>query len=188
MQKAAEQLGYVPSELSYRPFFAIKDELLEQLIMEAWRVAAKHSERSSFYADQLAMSIATRLVWINSQAFQEPESDKGLSSWQLDTVRNYIEQNLDHQLRLQDLSGLLGQSASHFSRQFKNSMNQSPHQFIVIQRVERAKRLLRHTTGSIAEIALDCGFAHQEHLTHVFRRIAGVTPGSYRKAAYDLVR
>ena len=64
MRKAEENLGYLSGKLSYRPLFAMKDELLEQLIMEAWRVAAKRSDRSSSYADQLAMAIATRLVWI----------------------------------------------------------------------------------------------------------------------------
>ncbi|UZE50681.1 helix-turn-helix transcriptional regulator [Rhodopseudomonas sp. P2A-2r] len=187
MRKAADQLGYVSGKISYRPLFAIKDELLEQLIMEAWRVAAKRSDRSNLYADQVALSIATRLVWINAQAIQEPECDKGLTSAQLEKIRNHIDQNLDSHLRLQDLSDLIGHSASYFSRQFKNATSKSPHQFIVVQRVERAKRLLRHTTNSIAEIALDCGFSHQEHLTHVFRRIAGVTPGSYRKASHDSV-
>ena len=187
MRRAAENLGYVSGELSYRPLFAMKDELLEQLIMEAWRVAAKRSDRSVSYADQLAMAIATRLVWINAGAVQEPGCDKGLTSSQLEKVRNHIDHNLDSQIRLQDLSDLIGHSASHFSRQFKNATGKSPHQFIVLQRVECAKRLLRHTTSSIAEIALDCGFAHQEHLTHVFRRVAGVTPGSYRKASHDLV-
>lgn len=185
MRKAAEQLGYVAGELRYRPFFALKDELLEQLVMEVWRVAAKPSERSSCYADQVALSIATRLVWLNARAVQEPECDKGLTRSQLEKIRTHIDGNLDRHLKLEDLGDLLGYSASYFSRQFKSTTSKSPHQFVVEQRVERAKRLLRHSTNSIAEIALDCGFAHQEHLTHVFRRIAGVTPGSYRKASHD---
>ncbi len=187
MRKAAENLGYADGKLSPRPLFAIKDELLEQLVMEAWRLAAKRSDRSISYADHLAMSIATRLLWLNAGAIQTLEYEKGLTSSQLERIRDHIEQNLDRHIRLQDLSELIGHSASHFSRQFKNATSKSPHQFIVVQRVERAKRLLRHTTASIAEIALDCGFAHQEHLTHVFRRFAGVTPGSYRKASQDLV-
>ena len=187
MRKAEETLGYASGKLSYRPLFAMKDELLEQLIMEAWRIAAKRSDRSSSYADQLAMAIATRLVWMNAGSAQEPECDKGLTSSQLEKIQNFIDQNLDSHIRLQDLSDLIGHSASHFSRQFKNATRKSPHQFVVFQRVERAKRLLRNSTSSIAEIALDCGFAHQEHLTHVFRRVAGVTPGNYRKASHDLV-
>ena len=187
MRKAAENLGYgSDGALIHRPLFAIKDELLEQLVMEAWRVAAKRSDQSISYADQLAMSIATRLIWL-AGADQTPQCEKGLTSSQLERIRDHIEQNLDRHIRLQDLSDLIGHSASHFSRQFKHATCKSPHQFVVLQRVERAKRLLRHTTTSIAEIALDCGFAHQEHLTHVFRRFAGVTPGSYRKASQELV-
>jgi AraC family transcriptional regulator len=47
--------------------------------------------------------------------------------------------------------------------------------------VERAKQLLKQQAISISDIALDCGFANQTHLTKVFRQMTGVTPKAYQK-------
>ena len=74
-----------------------------------------------------------------------------------------------------------GLSTSHFVRQFRASIGTAPHQYLVQRRVELAKRRLEATDASIAEVAFDCGFANQEHLTRVFKRFFGVTPGAYRK-------
>jgi len=49
-------------------------------------------------------------------------------------------------------------------------------------RIVRAKALLGEEDSSIAEVALQCGFSHQEHLTRMFRRFTGVTPGRYRSS------
>ncbi len=79
------------------------------------------------------------------------------------------------------LSEASGLSVSHFTRRFKVTTGLSPHQFVLRRRVERAKRLLKHTSEAIAQIALCCGFSHQEHLTHTFKRFTGNTPGRYRQ-------
>jgi len=72
-------------------------------------------------------------------------------------------------------------SESHFSRSFKQSAGIAPYQYLMQQRVERAKQLLKQQAISISDIALDCGFANQTHLTKVFRQMTGVTPKAYQK-------
>ncbi|MNU07967.1 HTH-type transcriptional activator RhaS [compost metagenome] len=57
-----------------------------------------------------------------------------------------------------------------------------PHRYLINLRVEKARRLLEKTSMSIAEIAYECGFAHQEHLTRLFRRQTGTTPAAYRRS------
>jgi AraC family transcriptional regulator len=65
---------------------------------------------------------------------------------------------------------------------FKQAFEQSPHQYVLSRRVERAKTMLKDGERSIAEIATACGFANQGHLTTAFKRRTGVTPASYRKS------
>ena len=60
-------------------------------------------------------------------------------------------------------------------------MGIAPYQYLMQQRVERAKQLLKQQAISISDIALDCGFANQTYLTKVFRQMTGVTPKAYQK-------
>ena len=94
---------------------------------------------------------------------------------------DYMETNLSESLTLLEVANVSGLSRSHFSRRFKSATGAPPHQYLMSMRVERAKRMLAHK-GPIAEIALACGFAHQEHLTRIFRRLTGFTPARFRRA------
>ena len=84
-------------------------------------------------------------------------------------------------MKLTDLAAVARMSQFHFSRLFKQSMGMSAHQYILQQRVERAKQLLKHSKVAIAEIALQCGFNSQSHLGKYFRKFTGVTPSKYRQ-------
>jgi AraC family transcriptional regulator len=106
----------------------------------------------------------------------------GLSPQRLERVRDYVEAHLDDDLSLTVLADIACLSPYHFSRSFKQATGAGPQRFVIQRRIERAKRLLRQTGRPLALIALETGFADQSHLTLVFRREMGVTPGRYRCA------
>jgi AraC family transcriptional regulator len=107
---------------------------------------------------------------------------KGLSEERLRRVRDYIEAHLDRDLSLTALAEVARLSPYHFSRSFKEATGLGPQRFVTQRRLERAKALLRRTARPLATIARDTGFADQSHLTTVFRRETGSTPGRYRQA------
>jgi AraC-like DNA-binding protein len=74
-----------------------------------------------------------------------------------------------------------GLSLSYFIRAFKQSTGDPPHRWLLRQRVERAKELLRDPRMTLAEAALACGFADQSHFTRVFKVMAGAPPGVWRR-------
>ena len=85
-------------------------------------------------------------------------------------VLDYIDTHLAQDIKLADLAQLLSMSQYHFSRLFKQSLGVSPYQYLLQQRVERAKHLLPHTDRLITTIALDCGFNSHSHLSKQFRQ------------------
>jgi len=109
-------------------------------------------------------------------------TSKGLSPERLQRVRDFIEAHLDDELSLAILADIACLSPYHFSRSFKQSAGVGPQRYVIQRRLERAKTLLRRTKQPLAWIAQEVGFADQSHLTSIFRREMGVTPGRYRSA------
>jgi AraC family transcriptional regulator len=105
-----------------------------------------------------------------------------LLAWQARKVRDYIDAHLAEALRVADLCSLLRLSEAHFSRSFKRTFGESPHAFLIRQRLQRAERYMLETGASLSEIALQCGFTDQAHLSKHFRQHTGRTPGSWRRA------
>ncbi len=137
---------------------------------------------SSLFVDPIAKAIANRFIAIN---YHKPAYDPGkqryqLTNRQMERVRDFVEANLDSDIRLEMMARVCGRSTEYFVRIFKATAGVSPYQYVLNLRIERAKALLGRDGPSIAEVALQCGFSHQEHLTRMFRRFTGVTPGRYR--------
>lgn len=105
-----------------------------------------------------------------------------LTARKLAMVLAYIDQNISEPLTLEMLAQVASISASHFSDLFRQCMGQSPHQYLMARRVEKAKDLLASTDLSIAEVAASVGFADQSHLTRLMRRFTGLTPRMLRGA------
>jgi AraC family transcriptional regulator len=63
---------------------------------------------------------------------------------------------------------------------FRQSTGQTPHQFVLGQRVERAKDILRTGELRVLDVALACGFKTQQHFARVFRQVCGISPTEYR--------
>jgi AraC-like DNA-binding protein len=77
---------------------------------------------------------------------------------------------------------LIGVSNSHLCRAFKDSLQVSPHAYVIRRRLERAKELMLDTGASLSQIAGDCGLYDQAHFTKLFTRIVGKSPGVWRRA------
>jgi AraC family transcriptional regulator len=104
----------------------------------------------------------------------------GLTPWQMRKVAGYVDAMLAFTITVSDCARLAGLSAGHFSRGFKASFGQTLIGYVVRRRTERAKERMILTDEPLCQIALTCGFADQSHLSRIFRRLEGVTPGVWR--------
>jgi AraC family transcriptional regulator len=88
-------------------------------------------------------------------------------------------------LSLDEMAQSIGFSTAHFARTFRKSTGKTPHQFVLRQRVERAKAMLRAPDARILDVAVACGFKTQQHFAQVFRSVCGVSPTRYRQDFLD---
>jgi len=103
----------------------------------------------------------------------------GLSRSKIRQVIEYIQANLDRDLKIIELASLVQMSPYYFIRLFKESMGKTPHQYILLCRIEKAKYLLKQNRISIAAIATLVGFCDQSHFTRYFKRVVGFTPKQF---------
>ena len=178
---ALELLGSDRVELV--PYFAVADPLIQQIGLALRAELQLHGSNGRLYAESMANALAVHLLrHCSTQRQNIPVYPGGLPLNKLQLVTDYINDYLERELSLNELAAIAQLSPYHFSRAFKQSTGFSPHQYVIQQRVERAKQLLRQGKMSIAEIAIACGFTHQSHLNRHFKRLTGVTPRTLLKS------
>lgn len=106
--------------------------------------------------------------------------NRGLTHAQLQQAIDHIHTHLDQELTLEQIAAVINISPTYFASLFKHATGISPHQYVIRQRVKRAKIMLAKTDLAIADIALQVGFSSQSHLTQQFKRFTGMTPKQVR--------
>ena len=91
-----------------------------------------------------------------------------------------MRERLADEISVETLAELVELSPFHFSRVFKQATGMSPLQFVKRERITRAQQLIRETSRSLIEVALEVGYTSPSHFAKVFRRVTGVTPTEFR--------
>jgi AraC family transcriptional regulator len=103
-----------------------------------------------------------------------------MAPWQARCVQGYIAANLHSTIRVMDLIRMMKFCPNRFGRVFKETFSCTPHQYIILQRIERAKSLMLMSKDTLSQIAMECGFVNQSHLSNLFRKTVGVSPSRWR--------
>ncbi len=180
-QVASETLVVKSGALELLPEFKQRDPQLEAIAMLLLSELRREEFSSSLYIESLANVLSIHLL--RQYAATKPTLpiyEGGLPQRQLLQVLDYINEYLHQDIKLADLASLLDMSPFHFSHLFKQSIGTSPHQYLLQQRIEQAKQLLKQTDQSIMDIAFLCGFNSHSHLSKQFRQQTGITPSAYR--------
>src|SRR5437763_11564945 len=105
----------------------------------------------------------------------------GLGSARLRRIKELVDAKLEFDLSLDEMAQSVELSTAHFARMFRQSTGETPHQFVLRQRLERAKAMLRAPDARVLDVALACGFKTQQHFAQVFRDVCRASPTEYRQ-------
>lgn len=132
-------------------------------------------------AGRLPADGTVRQGWPKGGLAKDGLAKGGLAAWQLARIRQHVEDRLDSTILVEDLASIARLSPGHFCRAFKVSTGETPHGYIVRQRIRRAQRLMLSTDDTLSQIACACGLTDQAHLTRLFRRMLNETPLIWRR-------
>jgi AraC family transcriptional regulator len=178
---ATETVDRHSDQLELLPKTQMRDPQIEAIGMMFLNELKQENIGSQLYIGSLTNLLAIHLI--RQHAATKPRLSiytGGLSQRQMSLVLGYINDNLHGEIKLSDLAALLNISQFHFSHLFKQSLGIAPYQYLLQQRIQRAKHLLRHSNQAITEIAFLCGFNSHSHLSKQFRQLTGMTPKAYR--------
>jgi AraC family transcriptional regulator len=167
-----------PDRIELIPHFAtLQDPLIQGILFTLKQELISGGLNTHLFVDQLKTTLVAHLLrTYGVQKAQIVTYANGLPQHKLNQLLDYIEAHLDCSLELEDLAQQVDMSQFYFSRLFKQSLGITPHQYVIQQRVERAKQLLHKGDLSLVEVSLECGFANQGHLNRHFKRLTGTTP------------
>lgn len=100
---------------------------------------------------------------------------------QINAVDAYIEKNIGSHISVDNLADLLGYSKFYFLREFKKVVGETPYQYLLKKRLEKAQMLLLLSNDNIVSVSDELGFTDQAHFTKLFKREFGVTPAQFQK-------
>jgi AraC family transcriptional regulator len=164
------------------PMLGEFDAIIEHLVAAIEKIVSDDHPTASLLADTIAQALANRFIAINHRGSAQREARSNqLSHRKIRQVRDFVEANLAADIKLSAMANICSVSSEYFLRLFKSTVGVSPHQYVLNLRIGRAKALLGDPGRSLSDIAAECGFSHQQHLTSTFRRFTGVTPGAYRR-------
>jgi AraC family transcriptional regulator len=155
-------------------------------------VAAAHAEMAAgfpsgrLFLDSIEQAMAVALVNGHAVRHRPVQIYKGgLGSVRLRRIKELVHVKMEDDLSLDEMAQSVGLSTAHFGRMFRKSTGETPHQFVLRQRIERAKAMLRAPDARVLDVAVACGFKTQQHFAQVFRDVCRVSPTEYRQDFLD---
>jgi AraC family transcriptional regulator len=180
LNQVAEEAG--TSSPEFETQWSLRDAGLQQIILDMGLQASEGWPLGRLYADLTVAGFVNRLL--RRYAANPVDMGRikgGLPIPQLRRVMEYITANLDRDISLEEIAREANQSPFHFARSFRAVTGQTPYQYLIDQRMARAKLLLKTRDWPVQEIAHMTGFQSPVNFVRTFRLRVGQTPGEWRK-------
>jgi AraC family transcriptional regulator len=169
------------SSIELAEHWNLSDRHIMAVLLAMTAELAEGSPAGRLYGESLANALAVYLLNRYTVRRYAPVAYRGgLPGYRLKRVLDHIGDNVAGDLSLSQLAAIAGMSPHYFAELFKQSTGRAPHQYVLLQRIERAKQSLRHPKRSVIEAGLDAGFQNPSHFARMFRKFVGISPSEFQ--------
>ena len=155
------------------------DSGIYQILQRLLFLFSENHSMKDVFVDNMLNELIIRILQANSFRIYQDQSKQLSSSHRLAYVMQYIKDNLDKSLSIEELSAQACMSKSHFYRVFKDELGISPVDYINRERIRLATRLMKDKSRNIKDVYLSCGFESRSYFNRVFKKIQKVSPGKF---------
>lgn len=177
--KTAVENHFSPN-FEFTEIYKKEDPLIQNIGLALLAETESNTPFGQLFTDSLIQTLTLHLLSNYSTATSGRIANGGLSGYKLRRVKEFINENLEEDLSLSEIAAVADLSQFHFARTFRKTTGLTPQQYVMQQRIERAKLLLSDAELPIVEISLRTGFKNQSHFTTLFRKFTKLTPKSWR--------
>lgn len=170
--------------ISSNEFYLFNSLALASATNNLMRIAMEDNMNKDIMADLALKELLVRLMQTQAGKLIENDYKTLKTSNRLAFIIDYIKNNLQQKLSIEHLAKLAFVSKSNFFKLFKYELGTSPNEYILQQRIKRAKELLKENQ-SIKEVAFATGFSDTNHLIKTFKTFEGITPKNYQRNLFS---
>ena len=165
-------------KISLDEYYLFNNQSLASATNNLMRIAMDNNAQKDIIADFALKELLIRLMQTQARSLVEKNINKNNSRIAL--ITDYIKNNLHHKLSVEEISKMAFVSKSNLFKLFKEELGISPNDYIIQERIKKAKELLVNHR-SVKEVAFMTGFADTNYFTRVFRQLVGETPKQFQK-------
>lgn len=158
-------------------YHSYSKQLREQMMNEMLYIV-QHAKESPFHLIGHLYLFFDYLT--QSAKSTKPIQSNKMSDYYIKEAINYIEQNFQNDITIEDIAAVCGINRSYFGKIFRNSIGRTPQEFLMNYRMIKATELLKLTSLSIADIGSAVGYENQLHFSRAFKTIYGISPREWR--------
>jgi len=148
---------------------------------EIRRVLQDEGEKGLAFVESLANAILVRVGQLLSESTKGTAVKQAVSPFNVRRIADHVRRHLADPIRVEDLASIAGLSRAHFSRAFALTVGETPHRFILGERLAFVRKTLDAEGGDLSRVAAIAGFSSHAHMTAAFRQAYGMTPSEYRE-------
>jgi AraC family transcriptional regulator len=164
-----------------------QDQLIRHIGLALVTETSGREPVGQMYSESLAQTLILHLLKNYTVTGSLPQAGRnrgGLPAFKLRMAREFMNEHLEEEIRLAEVAGAVGLSQFHFARAFRRSTGLTPWQYLILQRIQRAKELLTNGDLPLVQVSIQAGFKNQSHFTTVFRKFTALTPKAFREAKH----